>query len=84
MGEPNPARLPLKVPPWPSSFPKVIAHVSLEVLQSACLAVEEQPDDAGQSAAYRDAKAGNAEAARRVVEEVVRPKLITTLKQQFS
>src|SRR5687767_5569695 len=69
--------------PWPSDFPHVITHVSLARLQSAAQDAAEELDEAGRSAAYRGAKAGDAEAARAVVEEVIRPELILPLSRHF-
>lgn len=64
------------IPPWPAAFPRVLTHVSLQRLYCAGQRRGEALDESGRSAAYRAAKAGDADAAKRVVEEVVDPQLI--------
>jgi len=83
MGKSGFLHWPSKVRPWPSDFPQVVTHISLQRLQSTARGAGEELDEAGKSMAYRYAKAGDAEAARRVVEDVLKPELVLMLNRQF-
>lgn len=68
--------------PWPEGFPDVIAHASVAQIYAA--ASKGQPLDArGCSPAYVAAKAGDAEAATRVVASVLRTALLQDLARAF-
>lgn len=70
--------------PWPANFPPVTGHVSVRELHAAASASGEVLDASGDSAAYRDAKAGRSdEAALRVVRAVVNSEKAMALARQF-
>src|SRR2546421_12836177 len=66
-------------PPWPARFPNLLTHARLAQLQGAALEAGEKLDERGHSAAYDAAKAGDIEAAARVVESVLRPELVEAM-----
>ena len=70
-------------PPWPPDFPEVLVQTTLEGLYGAALAPGEGIDAKGRSPAYLAAKAGDVDAARRVVEAVIRPEVTAGLAGRY-
>ncbi len=81
--EPAPFAKRRAVQPWSADFPPVFSHVAVKELAALAADPAENVKVGAQSAAYKAAKAGDADAAARIVTAAIDPEAIADLGRRF-